>query len=136
LPLLGFGAFEPLAPGLDLLPQSVVLIWLTGTGFAALFVFPGALMADVVDDDFRRTGSYRAAVYYGMLKTLEKFAFAAAAGIFGVLLQVFGYSATEQLGLRLVLPIAGACVLGAFIAFAAWYRLRDDDAPLPSPVLV
>ncbi|MGH2947562.1 MAG: MFS transporter [Solirubrobacteraceae bacterium] len=136
LPFLGFGAFEPLAPRLQLLPQSVALIWLTGTGFAALFVFPGALMADVVDDDFRRTGSYRAAVYYGMLKTLEKFAFAAAAGIFGVLLQAFGYSAGETLGLRLVLPIAGACVLGAFIAFAVWYRLRDEAPPLAAPLAV
>ncbi|MGH2716927.1 MAG: MFS transporter [Thermoleophilaceae bacterium] len=128
LPLLGIAAFEPLAPGVSLMAQSVAAIWLSGAGFAALFVLPGALMADVVDDDARRSGTPRAAVYYGMLKTLEKLAFAAAAALGAILLQVFGYSSEQSLGIRLTMPVAGGCVLLGFAAFFIWYHLRDDAA--------
>lgn len=124
LVFLGIGAFQPLLPGVDLQAQARVLIWLSGLGFAALFVFPGAMMADVIDDDTARSGHRRAAAYYGMFKTLEKFAQGGAALLFGVLLQTFGYTADRSLGIQLALPIAGVCALGGFVTVVLWYHLR------------
>ena len=136
LVFLGVGAFRALVPGIDLETQARVLIWLSGVGFAALFVFPGAMMADVIDDDTARSGRRRAAVYYGMFKTLEKLAQGMAVVIFGVLLQVFGYTADRSLGIQLALPIAGVFALAGFAAVVLWYHLRgigERDA-LPAPI--
>lgn len=127
LVFLGIGAFEPLIPGLDLPTQSRILIWLSGLGFAALFVFPGAMMADVIDDDTRRSGRRRAGAYYGMFKTLEKLAQGASAMLFGFLLSVFGYTADRSLGIQLTLPVAGVCAIAAFATIVLWYHLRGSD---------
>lgn len=131
LMMLGVAAFAPLLPEVSLLWQSRVLIWLTGFGFAALFVFPGAMMADVIDDDAARSGQQRAAVYYGMFKTLEKFAQGGAAILFGVLLQVFGGEAGRSLGLQLILPVAGVCALAGCLTVFVGYHLRERT---PSPL--
>ncbi len=131
--MLGIAAFAPLLPDISLLWQSRVLIWLTGFGFAALFVFPGAMMADVIDDDAARSGQQRAAVYYGMFKTLEKIAQGGAAILFGVLLQVFGGDADRSLGLQLILPVAGVCALVGCVAVFTGYHLQERPTPpLPS----
>ena len=124
LVFLGIGAFQRIVPGIDLQTQARVLIWLSGLGFAALFVFPGAMMADVIDDDTARSGHHRAAAYYGMFKTLEKLAQGGAALLFGLLLQTFGYTAERSLGIQLALPIAGLCALAGFATVMLWYHLR------------
>lgn len=131
---LGVGAFQPLLPGVTLDTQAKVLIWLSGLGFAALFVFPGAMMADVIDDDTSRTGRRRAAAYYGMFKTLEKFAQGGAALLFGALLQVFGYTAERSLGIQLALPVAGICALAGFVAVVVGYHLRGVGEAAPPRV--
>jgi len=122
---LGLAAFTPLVPGLPLLWQSRITVWLSGLGFTALFVFPGAMMADVIDDDAARHGQQRAAVYYGMFKTLEKFAQGGAAILFGMLVQIFGGDAARPLGLQLALPVAGVCALAGCVAVVAGYHLRE-----------
>ncbi|MEK6687070.1 MAG: hypothetical protein AABZ01_01270, partial [Gemmatimonadota bacterium] len=76
-------------------------------------------------DDARRVGHQRAAVYYGMFKTLEKLAQGASVLLFAVLLQVFGYTADRSLGIQLALPVAGACALAGFAVIATAYRLRE-----------
>lgn len=133
LVLLGIGAFQPLVPGVSLFVQSLALISLSGLGFAALFVFPGAMVADVIDDDSRRTGQGRAAVFYGMFKTLEKIAQAAAVMVSGFLLQL-GQSAENPLGLQLSMPAAGISVLLACAVVVVAYHLREArrDAATPA----
>ncbi len=128
LVVLGIVAFVPLQPDIPLLWQSRVAIWLSGFGFTALFVFPGAMMADIIDDDAARSGQQRAAIYYGMFKTLEKFAQGGAAILFGVLIQVFGASVDRPLGLQLALPVAGVCALAGCAAVALGYHLRETRA--------
>jgi GPH family glycoside/pentoside/hexuronide:cation symporter len=125
LVFLAFGAFESLIPGVALFGQALALVSLSGLGFSALFVFPGAMVADVIDDDARRTGQGRAAIFYGMFKTLEKIAQAASAVVFGVVLQVFGSTVERPFGIQLIMPIAGAFVLAGFAAVFLGYRLRE-----------
>jgi Na+/melibiose symporter-like transporter len=90
-----------------------------------MWVFPGALVADVIDDDSRRTGQGRAAVFYGMFKTLEKLAQAGAAAALPLILVVFGSTAERPLGLQLAMPIAGVAILGGFVLVAVGYHLRE-----------
>jgi Na+/melibiose symporter-like transporter len=118
-------AFAPLLPGVSLLWQSRVTIWLSGFGFAALFVFPGAMMADVIDDDAARSGQQRAAIYYGMFKTLEKMAQGGAAVLVGLLIQIFGGTQDRSLGLQLVLPVAGVCAIAGCVVVILGYHLRE-----------
>jgi GPH family glycoside/pentoside/hexuronide:cation symporter len=122
---LGFAAFAPLLPGVSLLWQSRVTVWLSGFGFAALFVFPGAMMADVIDDDAARSGQQRAAIYYGMFKTLEKMAQGGAAVLVGMLIQIFGGTQDRSLGLQLVLPVAGVCAIAGCVVVLLGYHLRE-----------
>jgi GPH family glycoside/pentoside/hexuronide:cation symporter len=122
---LGVAAFAPLLPGVSLLWQSRVTIWLSGLGFAALFVFPGAMMADVIDDDASRSGQQRAAIYYGMFKTLEKMAQGGAAVLVGVLIQIFGGTQDRPFGLQLVLPVAGVLAIAGCVAVTMGYQLRE-----------
>jgi GPH family glycoside/pentoside/hexuronide:cation symporter len=122
---LGIAAFAPLLPGVSLLWQSRVAVWLSGFGFAALFVFPGAMMADVIDDDAARSGQQRAAIYYGMFKTLEKMAQGGAAVLVGLLIQIFGGTEDHSLGLQLVLPVAGACAFAGCVVVIVGYHLRE-----------
>lgn len=133
LPIAGMALFRTLGTGLSLEAQSVAFTWLSGLGFAALFVLPGALMADVIDDDARQTGAPRAAIYYGMMQTLQKMAQAVAAGTFGLLLQLFGYSADQPLGIQLVLPVAGVLAFVAFVCVWRGYHLGEAPTAATQP---
>jgi GPH family glycoside/pentoside/hexuronide:cation symporter len=125
LVVLAVGAFVPLLPGVTLFVQALVLISLTGLGFSAMWVFPGAMVADIIDEDARRTGHGRAAIFYGMFKTLEKLAQSVSVVVFGVVLAVFGSTSEQPLGIQLIMPIAGVAVLAGFAAVWIGYHLRE-----------
>ncbi|HEX2193921.1 MAG TPA: MFS transporter, partial [Candidatus Limnocylindria bacterium] len=125
LVVLAVGAFVPLVPGVTLFAQALVLISLTGLGFSAMWIFPGAMVADIIDEDARRTGQGRAAIFYGMFKTLEKLAQSASAVVFGVVLGAFGSTAEDPLGIQLIMPIAGVAVLAGFVAVWVGYHIRE-----------
>ena len=123
--VLAVGAFVPLLPGVTLFVQALFLISLTGLGFSAMWVFPGAMVADIIDEDARRTGQGRAAIFYGMFKTLEKLAQSVSVVVFGVVLAVFGSTSEQPLGIQLIMPIAGVAVLAGFAAVWVGYHLRE-----------
>jgi GPH family glycoside/pentoside/hexuronide:cation symporter len=117
-------------PGADPFLQGLLYIGLLGVPMSVIFALPNPLVADVVDDDQRRTGRRREGMYYGVEETVVKAGTALAAGIFGVVLQTFGFSAEQPLGIRLIGPIAGLGVLLGFAVFTLGYRLPDR---VPSP---
>ena len=121
-PLLFFVGF---LPGIPKLAQSLVLLGL-GVPLAGLFVFPNALLADIIDFDEQHTGERREAIYYGMQATLQKAGLGLAAGIFALVLAVFGKSVGDPLGIRLMGPVAGGCALAGYAIFAWGYRLTDE----------
>lgn len=120
-PLLFFIGFLPGSK----VAQSFALLGL-GAPLAGLFVFPNALMADIIDYDEQRTGERREAIYYGMQATLQKGGLGLAAGVFAMTLALFGKSAEDPLGIRLIGPVAGACALMGYAMFARGYRLTDE----------
>jgi len=120
---LPFIAFMGFLPGIDKLLQAVFFVALMGLPMAAVFTFPNAIMADIIDYDELKTGMRREAVYYGSQATLEKIASALFPLILASLL-VLGSTAANPLGVRLVGPVAGLSALLGFLAFRG-YTLPD-----------
>jgi GPH family glycoside/pentoside/hexuronide:cation symporter len=124
LPLIAFMGFLP-----EMNPFSQALLFAAGMGLpmAAVFTFPNAIQADIIDYDEARTGYRREAVYYGTQATLEKIAFSFFPLILAALL-VLGSTADDPLGVRLVGPVAGLMAFIGFLTFRG-YRLPDTVTP-------
>ncbi len=122
-PILAFVGF---LPALDAFWQLIILCLVIGLPLSGQFVFPNALLADVIDFDETKTGLRREAIYYGMQNTLQKFAFALSSIIFGTTLSIFGAITEQSLGIRLIGPIAGVATLLGFVIFIIWYKLPDQ----------
>jgi GPH family glycoside/pentoside/hexuronide:cation symporter len=116
-------AFMGFVPGMDKLVQGLLFAAAMGLPMAAVFTFPNAITADIIDYDELRTGHRREAIYYGTQATLEKIASALFPLILALLL-LLGSSAGNPLGIRLVGPVAGFSALVGFLAFRG-YRLPD-----------
>lgn len=106
--------------------QTLIVVALIGIALAGQFVFPNAILADVIDYDATQTGLRREAIYYGMQNTLQKFSFALSSIIFGTTLSIFGATVDQSLGLRLIGPIAGLATILGFLIFVLWYKLPDE----------
>jgi GPH family glycoside/pentoside/hexuronide:cation symporter len=116
-------AFMGFVPGVDKLAQALLFVAAMGVPMAAVFTFPNAITADIIDYDELRTGQRREAIYYGTQATLEKIASALFPLILALLLML-GSTADDPLGIRLVGPVAGFSALVGFLAFRG-YRLPD-----------
>ncbi len=116
--------FMGFVPGVPVMLQSLFFVALIGLPMAAVFTYPNAIIADIIDYDEVRTGMRREAIYYGSQATIEKWGFSLFAPILaGVLL--LGETADNPLGIRLVGPVAGAASLIGYLYFRG-YRLPDQ----------
>ena len=105
--------------------QAAIVTVLIGLALSGQFIFPNAILADVIDYDATKTRERREAIYYGMQNTLQKFSFAIASIIFGTTLSIFGATAQNPMGIRLIGPIAGIATFLGFFVFSKWYKLPD-----------
>lgn len=126
-PLLGLVG---LVPGLSVEAQIVALMALAGLPMAGVYLFPGALTADIVDDDAVRTGVRREATYYGAQNLVEKTAGALTPLLLAGVLAL-GDSSEDPLGLRLAGLVAGLVVLVGWLVFRR-YELPDQN-PTAAP---
>ncbi len=121
LPLLFFAGF---LPGVPSVVQAVAMIFLAGLPIAGVFLFPNIITADIADDDARRTGTRREAMFYGSQNLVEKLATSLAPLLFALVL-LAGDSADDPLGVRLVGPVAALFVLLGYLSFSR-YSLNPD----------
>jgi len=122
-PLLSLVGFIPIFPSFW---QTAVITVLIGLALSGQFIFPNAILADVIDYDATKTNQRREAIYYGMQNTLQKFSFAIASVIFGTTLSIFGATEQNSMGIRLIGPIAGITTFLGFFVFIKWYTLPDQ----------
>ncbi len=102
-----------------------IVMWM-GIPVAGLAVLPFAILTDVIDEDEKKTGTRRDAIFFAIQGTIQKIFIGVSGGIFSVLAYWgSGSNVTEQ-GLRLV-AIAGG--LSAFIGFLIFlgYPLKNID---------
>ena len=118
-------------PGIPTVIQGLVYIGLAGVPIAGLFVFPNALLADVIDYDAQLTGQRREGMYFGVFSTINKLALALSSLIFGLILGAFGNTAANPLGIRLIGPVAGVAVVLGLLIFARGYSLPDQVKTAP-----
>jgi GPH family glycoside/pentoside/hexuronide:cation symporter len=119
--------FMGFVPGPPVMLQSVLFVAFIGLPMAAVFTFPNAITADIIDYDEQRTGMRREAIYYGAQATLEKAAGALYAPILALIL-LLGETADNPLGIRMAGPVAGLAALLGYLFFRG-YRLPDEVTP-------
>lgn len=143
--LLLLGGLRADVPGGPSDVRNLWLVWFAcaamGPSIAGLQVVPHVLIAQLIDEDERRTGANRAAMFYGMQGFLTKWMFGVSLWALTFLLARFGNAPSEALGVILVGPVAGVACLLAAALFARYpeaellaasgsapARLRADDS--------
>lgn len=113
--------------GLNAVPlslQAYVFVALIGAALGGYFILIYAMMGNVVDYDELLTRRRREAIYYGT------FSFAIGLGVsvgnlvLPLLLENFGYTQANPLGVRLAFPVMAAFVCLGFLLFQK-YRIGD-----------
>lgn len=106
-------------PVLGLTPMlyAYLIIGLAGIPLATLFVLPDAVVSSITDLEKNLSGQHREAMYFGTQGLILKIAMGLSTFVTGLMLQFFGNSAANQLGVRLTGPVAGLFVLIGGIIF-------------------
>jgi len=112
-------------PGINQFIQALAYFCVVAIPISGLYVFPNAIVGDITDYDELLTRKRREAMYYGGFGFLEKAAWAISAFLIGFILDLFGYSAENPLGIRLIGPVVGVIALLGFLAFRT-YSLPDQ----------
>jgi Na+/melibiose symporter-like transporter len=115
---------------------ALAYLWtvLIGAGYAGQQVFGLAMLPDCVAWDAARTGRRQAGVFTGLWTAGETFGLALGPGVFGLMLQIFGYvssssgtalaqSGTARLGITLGFTVLPAIVVVAPLALLRRYDL-------------
>jgi GPH family glycoside/pentoside/hexuronide:cation symporter len=113
-----------MVPGLPLMAHALVTTALMAPMLGGYFILAYAAMGSVVDYDEMFTGRRREAIYYGTFSLAAGVGPSLAALILPRLLEGFGYTAANPLGVRLAWLVAGALALLGAAAFRG-YRLGD-----------
>ncbi|MBA2454853.1 MAG: MFS transporter [Chloroflexia bacterium] len=117
-------ALPGLIPGVPLTAQVIIAMAIAGAPVAAVYLFPGPLIADICDDDARKTGERREATFYGGHTFVEK-TVGSLAPLMLALVLLLGNSPENPLGVRLVGPVAGLVVFAGYLIFR-FYDLPDE----------
>ncbi|MCL6580328.1 MAG: MFS transporter [Firmicutes bacterium] len=102
------------------LGQTVVLVALSGLGFAPSLALPPAILADTIDHDYHLTGKRRSAMYMGIQGIMQKSSLALAPAIVSALFRVYGYSPSDPTGVYLAGPVGGLLLLLGWFLFAGY----------------
>lgn len=115
--------FMGAVPGVPPIVQGVLFMAPVGLAMAGVFVFPNAIMADIIDYDAHRTGLRREGIYYSAQNLVENLTVALHALILAGLLRLGG-TVENTIGIRLVGPVAAIGILVAYLVFR-YYTLPD-----------
>lgn len=118
LPLFFFLG-QPLA---GLAPEvfAYIIMALVGLPLAVIFIVPDAIVAAVSDLEVKLSGQRREAMYFGAQGFILKLALGLSTVITGALLQLFGSTLAEPLGIQLTGPISAIFILIGVIVFSRY----------------
>ena len=110
-------------------PLVYLIAIIAGIGFSANWVFPWAMVPDVVEYDRLQTGEYRGGMYYGVWGLATKLSEALGITATSWVLQLFGYvpnvqqSAHTLLGIRLFFGPVPAIFFALALPLLIWYPI-------------
>jgi len=109
-------------PVLGLSPEmfGYILMALAGLPLAVIFIVPEAIVAAVSDLEEKLSGQRREAMYFGAQGFILKLALGLSTVITGGLLQVFGSTADQPLGIQLTGPVSALFILIGVIVFSRY----------------
>ena len=128
--LLIWGGIGRLSLPLSPFAQGLIVFALAGVPLAALFVLPNALVAEVTDLDFERTGSRREAIYFGVQGFIVKLAVSLSAVVTTQVIGALGYSQESPWGVLWLGPIAALFVAAGILCFR---RYPGTTEPIRRP---
>jgi GPH family glycoside/pentoside/hexuronide:cation symporter len=118
-------------------PWVYLIAVVAGVGFSAQWVFPWAMVPDVVEFDRLATGEHRGGMYYGVWGLATKISDALGIAAAGWVLQLYGYvpnveqSAHTLLGIRLFFGPVPLLFLALALPLLIWYPItRKSHAEL------
>lgn len=97
-----------------------ILMGLAGLPVAVILIVPDAIVAAVSDLEEKLSGQRREAMYFGAQGFILKLALGFSAVVTGFLLQVFGSSVAQPLGIQLTGPVSAFFVLIGAIVFSRY----------------
>lgn len=116
---------------IDVIPKNfglyfyIGLIFSFGIPFSALLVLYTAIIADIIDDDEKKTGIRRDAMYYGVEGFVSKLARGGGWVVVTALFQIFGTpSPANHKAMIVAGPVCGLFALIGFFAFLK-YPIKD-----------
>jgi GPH family glycoside/pentoside/hexuronide:cation symporter len=115
--------------------SGVALLGASGVSVSILLAVPNAMLADVCNASAKRTGQKREAMFFGAQGLLQKVSLGLSTGLLGFLVDRFGRSAQEPLGVKLSGPMASIALLAAaffFFRYPEGKVLADLDAQSPN----
>ncbi|MBW6464347.1 MAG: MFS transporter, partial [Firmicutes bacterium] len=128
--MFALAAFMVLLPFYYFLGQEIVslspevfayiLLGLTGLPLAVIFIVPDAIVAAVSDLESSLSGQKREAMYFGAQGFILKLALGLSTLITGALLQMFGSTAANPLGIQLTGPVSAIFILVGVIVFSRY----------------
>jgi GPH family glycoside/pentoside/hexuronide:cation symporter len=110
-------------------PWIYVIACVAGIGFSAQWVFPWAMVPDVVEYDRLETGEHRGGMYYGVWGLAMKISGAVGITASGWVLQLYGYvpnveqSAETLFGIRLFFGPVPLIFIALALPFLIWYPI-------------
>ena len=119
---LGFliGALD----GVTITIQAYIFVALVGTALGGYLILIYAMMGNVVDYDELTTNRRREAIYYGTFSFAIGLGTSVGTLILPMLLENFGYTQANPLGVRLSFPVMAVFVLVGYFIFQK-YRIGD-----------
>jgi GPH family glycoside/pentoside/hexuronide:cation symporter len=118
-------------------PLIYLVAVVAGVGFSAQWIFPWAMVPDVVEVDQLETGEHRGGMYYGVWGFTSKLTAALGVALSGWVLQIFGYvpnveqTVSTLFGIRLFFGPVPLLILAVALPLLIWYPItRESHAAL------
>ncbi len=116
--------------GLDPLYFGLIVMGLAGIPLAGLFIIPDTITAAVSDLEEKISGQRREGMYFGTHGLVNKVALGFSTLVTGFLLQFFGQTAAEPLGVQLTGPVGAFFILIGLIVFTRYPEKTVTDYQL------
>jgi len=113
------------------LTVAFVALGMMGIPMAGVSLLPNVFLGQLIDDDARLTGTNLSAIFLGIVRAFDKWAYGVGAALIAFLFARFGKSPDEPLGLLLIGPIAGGIGVASAFLFSRFTRVSEPTPHAP-----